>query len=274
MKLTQFSPLYVLVAAVAISVALFFGANVAKADVITDTGSTGPVTGNSASLYSSQWLAAEFTLPASATITDVSGWIYSGFDGPYFNGYYDYGSGGDLTFAIYTSSNSVYNSFNPVPANMIYSTTVNVATNAPLGWIGPTGLNWSLPPGKYWVAFEVQAGSLFNGSMPGSSSSSVPTEGIDNPYYPTSHWFGPTGTSQNLGVQIYGTVGSVSAIPLNIQSISNTVVLSWNDPASVFVLQAAPTVNGIFTNIPSASSPYTNAITNPQQYFQLVYPAN
>jgi hypothetical protein len=261
MKSKQLSQLGVLLAAFAISAALFFGSDLARADVIIDTGSTGPLTGESGALYGTQWLAAEFTLPASATISQVQGWIYSGFDGQYP------GSGGLLTIAIYTSSNSA-------PENVIDSTIVNVPNNAPLGWIGPSGLNWDLPPGKYWVAFEVQAGSSFFGYMPGSSSSSLPTDYIYNPYLPGSYWGGPVVSYQNLGVQIYGTVGSVLPIPLNIQLITNGVVLTWNDPASVFTIQAAPTVNGVFTNIPSASSPYTNAITNPQQYFRLVYPAN
>jgi hypothetical protein len=261
MKTKQTSRLRVLLAAVAIPVALSFTSDSAQADVIVDTGSTGPLTNSSAALYQNQWLAAEFTLPAGATISDIRGWIYSGFDGQY------YGSGGDLTVAIYTSSNSL-------PGNVVDATIVNVPTNAPLGWIGPTGLNWSLPPGKYWVAFEVQVSSSFVGYMPVSSSSSIPTDYIGNPFLPDSKWSGPVSSNQDIGVQIYGTVGSVLPIPLNIQSITNGVVLSWNDPASVFTLQAAPTVSGVFTNIPSASSPYINDITNPQQYFRLVYTPN
>jgi hypothetical protein len=70
------------------------------------------------------------------------------------------------------------------------------------------------------------------------------------------------------------TGGSTSPIPLNIRLITNNVVLSWNDPSSVFTLQAAPTVNGVFANVPGATNPYTNAITGTQQYFRLLAPAN
>jgi hypothetical protein len=271
MKTTLASRLWVLLAAVAIQFALFFGSDLARADAIVDTGSTGPLTGNSGALYGSQWLAAEFTLPASATISDIRGWIYSGFGGQY------YGSGGDLTIAIYTNTNSATNNvFNTIsaPGSVLYSTSVNVPNNAPLGWIGPSGLNWDLSPGKYWVAFEVQAGSSFFGYMPGSPLSSLPTDFIFGQYIPGPSWVGPVITSQNLGVQILGTVGKVLPIPLSIQSVSNAVVLRWNDPASVFILQAAPTVSGVFSNIPSATSPYTNSATGAQQFYRLIYPAN
>jgi hypothetical protein len=50
-------------------------------------------------------------------------------------------------------------------------------------------------------------------------------------------------------------------------TIPNAVVLSWNDPT--FTLQAAPTVSGIYTNIPGAISPYTNSLTGPEQFFRL-----
>jgi hypothetical protein len=65
-------------------------------------------------------------------------------------------------------------------------------------------------------------------------------------------------------------VVSVAPIALNIQLCSNAVVLSWNDPASVFSLQAAPAATCVFTNVPGAASPYTNAITGAQQYFRLL----
>jgi hypothetical protein len=69
-------------------------------------------------------------------------------------------------------------------------------------------------------------------------------------------------------------VVSLAPIVLNIQLAGNNVVLSWNDPASIFALQAAPAVTGVFTNVPGAASPFTNAITGSQQFFQLVAPAN
>ena len=85
------------------------------------------------------------------------------------------------------------------------------------------------------------------------------------------------GTAVNGGTNGNGTVFALSlaaavpvSIPLNIQLISNGVVLSWNDPASAFSLQSAPAVTGTFTNIPGATSPYTNPVTGAQQFFRLM----
>jgi uncharacterized repeat protein (TIGR03803 family) len=67
----------------------------------------------------------------------------------------------------------------------------------------------------------------------------------------------------------YGVVFALTLppIPLTIQREGNSVVLQWSDPT--FALQAGPTPNGTFTNVPGAVSPYTNTITGSQQYFRL-----
>ena len=64
-------------------------------------------------------------------------------------------------------------------------------------------------------------------------------------------------------------------IPLNFQRLNNALVLTWTN--SVFVLQAAPAVNGPYTNVPTsvpftngpATSPYTNTLSGPQKFFRL-----
>ena len=40
--------------------------------------------------------------------------------------------------------------------------------------------------------------------------------------------------------------------------------------ANTFTLQSAPAATGIFTNISSATSPYTNSFTAPKQFFRLI----
>jgi hypothetical protein len=60
---------------------------------------------------------------------------------------------------------------------------------------------------------------------------------------------------------------SPAGIPLSLQRRSNSVVLSWTD--SSFVLQSAPVPTGVFTNVPGASSPYTNPITGKANFFRL-----
>ncbi len=82
----------------------------------------------------------------------------------------------------------------------------------------------------------------------------------------------------NYSLVVSNTFGSVTSrlavltignapIPLNIQQIDGAVVLSWSNQS--FGLQTAPTVTGVYTNVPGATSPYTNVITGPQEYFRL-----
>jgi hypothetical protein len=81
-----------------------------------------------------------------------------------------------------------------------------------------------------------------------------------------------TGTSWNgLNWEIATIKYSVvQPTPILVQRLGNQVVLSWTNP--VFNLQTAPTPSGAFTNVPGATSPYTNATTAPQQYFRLAHP--
>jgi len=65
-------------------------------------------------------------------------------------------------------------------------------------------------------------------------------------------------------------VVSFAPVALNVQIADNAIVLSWSDPSSLFVLQGAPAVTGVFTNVPDAVSPYSNAVTGAQQFFRLV----
>jgi uncharacterized repeat protein (TIGR03803 family) len=81
------------------------------------------------------------------------------------------------------------------------------------------------------------------------------------------------GTTEEGGAYGDGTAFSLSStvpIPLNIQLNGASVILSWNDPASLFSLQSAPTLTGQFTNIPGATSPYTISIPGAQRFFQLI----
>ena len=65
----------------------------------------------------------------------------------------------------------------------------------------------------------------------------------------------------------YQASGSVAPIPLGIELTGTNTVLTWSNAS--FNLQAAPLINGAYTNVPGATSPYTNPIVAPQQYFRL-----
>lgn len=85
-----------------------------------------------------------------------------------------------------------------------------------------------------------------------------------NTFYGSTSSGGVTGE----GVIFALTLAAVP-IPLNIQSISNAVVLRWTDSASAYSLQTAPSVTGVFTNVPWAASPYTNFTSGSQKFFRL-----
>jgi uncharacterized repeat protein (TIGR03803 family) len=84
------------------------------------------------------------------------------------------------------------------------------------------------------------------------------------------------GTAYSGGSSGIGTVFSLTFVPeLTIVRSGTSVVLNW--PTNVagfdysgYFLQSAPTITGTFTNIASATNPYTNTITGSQKYFRLI----
>jgi uncharacterized repeat protein (TIGR03803 family) len=86
-----------------------------------------------------------------------------------------------------------------------------------------------------------------------------------------------------LGDTLYGTTtlggsaghGTVFAlrlstslpIPLHARLIPSACALSWTN--STFRLQSAPVPTGVYTNIPDATSPYTNVLRGQQEFFRL-----
>jgi hypothetical protein len=81
-----------------------------------------------------------------------------------------------------------------------------------------------------------------------------------------------TGFSYNGTNEDIVTIKYSSSIPspprLEFQTLNNELVLSWTNAG--FNLQSAPFVTGPFTNLPAATSPYTNPLTAPQQFFRLI----
>jgi hypothetical protein len=61
----------------------------------------------------------------------------------------------------------------------------------------------------------------------------------------------------------------VSPIPLTAERQGDAIILNWADPS--LALQAAPTPTGAFTNIPAATSPYTNSLAGQAMFFRLEY---
>jgi uncharacterized delta-60 repeat protein len=66
----------------------------------------------------------------------------------------------------------------------------------------------------------------------------------------------------------YTTIKYSPIVLLSIQPAGNKVVLTWTN--ANYGLQCAPSTSGVFTNIPGATSPYTNSPTSSQQFFRLI----
>lgn len=75
----------------------------------------------------------------------------------------------------------------------------------------------------------------------------------------------------NGGYYDYFTIKYSSSVPapyLGIQPSNTQMMLTWTN--ATFNLQSAPTITGTFTNIPGATSPFTNPISGAQQFFRLI----
>ena len=82
----------------------------------------------------------------------------------------------------------------------------------------------------------------------------------------SSNWVWATWATvaQNSTFANYSAVSS-SIVTLNYQVSGNQLILSWPQGT----LQAAGAVTGTYTNVPSATSPYTNSMTGPQRFFRI-----
>jgi hypothetical protein len=157
----------------------------AQAAYLVDTGE-GDATSHP-SLTTDQWLAGEFVLDNSSTITDIEGWMF--------------GNNGIVTIAI-------RNDGGEIPGSEIYSQSFDPGLKGPPftnNWHGISDLNWLLDPGTYWVSFEVRDGSTYNGKM----GDNVPNPLLNNAYTQAGEgtWvpYDPTA----VGIRIQGDVGAV-----------------------------------------------------------------
>lgn len=103
--------------------------------------------------------------------------------------------------------------FDENPGPLVYSDSVYL-TGDYHGWAGPSGLNWYLAEGTYWISFYSDATSVFGGyARMGSFTGSVPNRLVElytdqpssQPLPLDAYWYTPL----NLGVRIEGVEASV-----------------------------------------------------------------
>lgn len=61
---------------------------------------------------------------------------------------------------------------------------------------------------------------------------------------------------------------TATTVALDIKLEGTNAVLTWNDPG--YLLQTAPELDGVFTNLSGATSPFTNAMNESTRFFRLI----
>jgi hypothetical protein len=157
-----------------------------QAATVVDTG-PGPASGSALFLSNHyRGLAGKFTTSQAWRVTSVEAWLQVDV-------------GGAVKAIIYKDDAN-----GTIPGTKLFSQELIAVVNPSAGWTGATGLNWFLPPGTYWVGFEVDTIGIFcvayyPAPQPlGNYAAAV----IDNP------WVSIPG--RNLGFRIQGNSPSLT----------------------------------------------------------------
>ena len=118
--------------------------------------------------------AQKFELIQGTEITSVQAWLYGVFN--------DYAN--TLTAVLYDSSPT------GAPGTALYKANFP-ASYAQIGWYGPSGLDWVMGQGSYWLAIEVPDTNVFFGALPFDAPQPLQwfamhafQDGVDYPYNP------------------------------------------------------------------------------------------
>ena len=159
------------------------------ASLIVDTGQP---TSNGYLLSQDQWLAAEFIIDESYTLTDIQTYMFVNY-------------GGLLDIVIYegTIMKTYLDQYlTPNTSNLLYRNTIDVSQGLE-DWRGLSDIDWKLTSGTYWIAFETRDPSLQAGLLYGSSNPSGYNEAYtwDGKYWnPENYNYG----RMDLGIKIWG----------------------------------------------------------------------
>jgi uncharacterized repeat protein (TIGR01451 family) len=118
-----------------------------------------------------------------------------------------------------------------------------------VSWNGITLLDETNPPAPAWTNYQFV--------VTATGTSTVLQFGYE------------ASVTDYLGLDDVSLVAIQPPIPyLQGQWLNQQLILSWTNAG--FSLQTAPSLPGTFTNIPGATSPYTNPATGSQQFFRLM----
>lgn len=152
--------------------------------------------------------------------------------------------------------------------NRLYDDGANAITTDKNGNVFVTGHtdDDNLRYDRLTIAYSAAGGLLWTNRYDGpanldDSGNAIAVDPMGNVFV-TGYSSGTNNTSDIATIKYAG----VQPIPLTTQWANSNLVLTWANPT--FQLQAATTVTATFTNIPSATSPYTNSAGSPR-YFRL-----
>lgn len=156
-------------------------------------------------LGSWQWLAMEFSLNQSYSLSQVEGWImeWPSFKAPEINA--------PVNAVIYSDGGNV-------PGDKLFSATFTPGDE--LNWYGSSGLTWQIDKGTYWMAFEVDRNLsgpsggpyAYEYGMPRLADSLIPfaawNKGHSSLNYSSNGY-------QSIGIRIYGQEVTLAPEPIS-----------------------------------------------------------
>jgi len=109
--------------------------------------------------------------------------------------------------------------------------------------------------------------NLYNGTGNGDDLAQGITIDNGGNVLVTGSSVGSGGNTDFVTIKYAGQGPPPVPIPIQMQRVGNELRLSWTNIA--FLLQSAPSATGPFTNVAGATSPHSQFIAGPQQFFRL-----
>jgi hypothetical protein len=137
-------------------------------------------------------LAGKFSLESQSTITGVEAYL-------------DVYNSGAFGFQIVSAAGGA-----PDSGAVLFEAAPILESNPIGGWAGPSGLNWSLAAGDYWLVLRPVADSIAFAQLQLSTPNPLATYGAWNSEDQTWFTFSPNPQSpSDFGVRIFGTAAVV-----------------------------------------------------------------
>jgi hypothetical protein len=139
------------------------------------------------------YIAVRFSLPATK-ITSIEGFLFKAQ-----NNFINTQDNSTFHIALYdvTVNSAFALDGGKVPGTELFSSQTQFGTQS--GWHGLTNIDWYVPAGEYFAAFEVRDGDTYHGVISNRSPIRLPYAGLGN-FGPTTWFPAFQGATNTLGV--------------------------------------------------------------------------